>query len=85
MEIKLYCHTAEQYCIEADCTKQDIEEWYGQGVKKLYDVATEYDFGALVGVEYEDGHYSVYGCNLDEENITFARMLERLVREFMQE
>lgn len=82
-QITLCCHTAEQFCMEADCKKEELEEWYGKGVKNLYDVEYKNDCGALIGVEYEDGHYSVYGCRRDEEGITFAEMLERLVREFV--
>lgn len=85
MEIKICCHTVEEWMKQTGCTKDDAMEWFGEGTVKLYWAETDYMTGSFAGVQYADGHYSFYGCRRDEEYVTFGRMIEGLVREFMQE
>lgn len=83
MEIKICCYTTQEYLDYTGVTMEDVIEWYGEGVVRLYWAEAQEMTGGFGGVEYEDGHYAVYGCRLDEEHITFGRMLERIMREFM--
>lgn len=86
MEITLVCYTAEEYkkLIEG-CTAEEFAECYGADAEKLFFARCGDEEGAFVGVQCTDGSCNVYGCNCDEEYITFGHMLERLVREFVEE
>lgn len=87
MEIKIYAQTVEEYLQEhTDFTMEDVVEWYGEGAVKLFWTEAYNETGSFSGVQYKDGSYSVftYG-DAHEEYITFRRMLEVLVSEFMQE
>ena len=88
MEITLVCYTAEEYrALIEGCTAEEFAECYGADAEKLFfarkgDEENSED-GAYVGVQYKDGSCGVYGVRRDEEGLTFAGMLERLVREFV--
>lgn len=84
MEITLVCYTAEEYrrLIEG-CTAEEFAEYYGEDAERMFFARRGEEDGALVGIECRDGSCNVYGCRRDEEGITFAGMLERLVREFV--
>ena len=84
MEITLVCYTAEEYrgLIEG-CTAEEFAECYGADAEKLFFARCGDEDGAYVGVQYKDGSCGVYGVRRDEEGLTFAGMLERLVREFV--
>ena len=83
MEIKICCYTVEEYMKHTGFTLEDVVEWYGEGVVKLYWAEAFDSTGSYGGVQYEDGHYSFYGCARDEEYVTFGHMLEGLMYEFM--
>ena len=83
MEIKLCCNTVEEYAEKAGLTAEDVLEMYADGIVMLFFAQKGDDDGSLVGVQYEDGDCSVYGCRQDEEFITFGHMLEVLVEEFL--
>ena len=84
MEVKVCMLTVEQYLeMHNDFTMDDIVEWFGEGAVKLYWAEMDGDqTGSFAGVKYDDGSYSVFGCNCDEEFVTFEHMVGRLVGEF---
>ena len=84
-EIKILCFTLEQFMMDTGLTKEEILEDYGEGVEKLFFAeGEELNPGCLAGVQYKDGNCSVFGLNRDEEGITFGRMLEVLLSEFIE-
>lgn len=84
MEIKIYAMTVEEYLdFTSDITAEDVAEWYGDNIVRIYWAEAYDESGGFAGVEYEDGSYAVYGCNLDKEGITRGKMLEVLTWEFL--
>lgn len=83
MEVKIVCKTVQEYLKEnTDFTEEDIVEWYGQEVEKLYWAETCDETGSFGGVKHKNGSYDVFGCRRDEENVTFEHMIAVLVSEF---
>lgn len=83
MEYKLICNTVEEFMILSDCTVDEIKEWYGENVVRVYWIELYNDVaGVLIGVEFAEGTYAVYGCRRDTENLTYEQMIGMLEKEF---
>ena len=61
------------------CPLEEIAEWYGADAVRFYYAREE---SALIGVEFRNGTFAVYGCRLDREGLTYEQMAETLAREF---
>ena len=83
MKDKIACYTVEEFMDLSDSAAEEVKEWYGEDVVKLYWIELGDDnVGAFIGVEYAEGTYAVYGCRRDTEGLTYEQMCDMLVGEF---
>lgn len=85
MIIEVRCYTVKELAEEHGMPVQEVLECYGEDCVELFFTSTEEDECPFVGVLCKDGSCNVYGLNADEEYVTFARMMERLVGYFVDE
>lgn len=63
-------------------TRKDIEEIYssefghGRGVTVFASTDEE---AAVVGIEYEDGTYGIFGAGMDADGLTWEEMIEGII------